>query len=142
MNAKYLTNWAISIFSQNICLNASKVIESISIRVEDAVFDLLELLKGSYERLNEPVDPAMNMHVPKTRVDESETDENATEVDEKNMKEALEDKAWKEKIAHRNAELEEEARELIMFFNHKLVDALLKCIRHSLDSVKKRVFPA
>lgn len=48
----------------------------------------------------------------------------------------------REKVLQRENDLEEEANELVNFFNHKLVDSLLRCIRNSIDLIKRRVFPA
>ncbi len=56
--------------------------------------------------------------------------------------ETAEDKATREKNLHKEHELEEEAQELVVHFNHRLVDRLLKCIRNTLDFIKRRVFPA
>ena len=39
-----------------------------------------------------------------------------------------------------DAELEEERRELINYFNSRLIEALLKCIRNALELLKRRVF--
>jgi len=39
-----------------------------------------------------------------------------------------------------DGELEEESHELVNYFSHKMVDALLKCVRNSLDMLKRRVF--
>ena len=50
-------------------------------------------------------------------------------------------KARREKLLHREHEFEEEAHELVMHFNNRLVESLLSCIRSSLDAIKRRVFP-
>lgn len=43
-------------------------------------------------------------------------------------------------MAAQDAELEEESHELVNTFGNKMVDALLKCVRNSLDLLKRRVF--
>ena len=50
-------------------------------------------------------------------------------------------KARREKLLHREHEFQEEAHELVMHFNNRLVESLLSCIRSSLDAIKRRVFP-
>ena len=56
--------------------------------------------------------------------------------------ETPEQKAAREKLLHRDHEMKEEAQELAIHFNNRLVDSLLRCIRNSLDAIKRRVFPA
>ena len=94
----------------------------ISRRAEDAVHELLDIFQRSYVAVryhSTPKDPSI--------VPPDETPEQ---------------KAKREKLLHREHEFEEEAKELVIYFNNKFVDSLLTCIRNSLDAIKRRVFPA
>ena len=48
----------------------------------------------------------------------------------------------RERVLHRERDLEEEAQELAAHFNSRFIDSLLRCIRNSLDAIKRRVFSA
>ena len=56
--------------------------------------------------------------------------------------ETPEHRIMREKLLLRENDLEEEANELVNYFNHKLVDSLHRCIRSSIDLIKRRLFPA
>ena len=109
-------------FLKEICDQAAKKIQAISNRVEEAVCDVLDTLKSTHVTLkaqSQIKDPSV---VP--------------------CNESHEHKVAREKMLHREHDLEEETKELANYFNNKLVDSLLRCIRNSLDAIKRRVFPA
>ena len=84
--------------------------------------DLLNILGKAYEEIRK------DSHIP-----------NPLEVP---PDETPEHRIMREKVLLRENDLEEEANELVNYFNHKLVDSLLRCIRNSIDLIKRRVFPA
>ena len=92
----------------------------MSKRVEKAVFDLLNVFRSHYERVKE-----------NSRPNKNNTNQELPSAEEL---------AWKERMKNQDLEFDEESLELINFFNNKLVDALLRCIRNSLDMLKRRVF--
>eukprot|EP00112_Aurelia_sp_Birch-Aquarium-sp1_P005844 Seg1660.5 transcript_id=Seg1660.5/GoldUCD/mRNA.D3Y31 product="Dynein heavy chain 8 axonemal" protein_id=Seg1660.5/GoldUCD/D3Y31 len=117
--------WTIERFAartKEICDKSSVKIQQVSTRVETAVYDLLDILSKRYEEIK------AESHIP-----------NPYEIP---PDETSEHRIMREKVLQRENDLEEEANELVNFFNHKLVDSLLRCIRNSIDLIKRRVFPA
>ena len=87
--------------------------------MEQAVYNLLDVLKGSYDEHKLSLAPSQEAVFAGDRC-------------------LMRDKAHH----HRKHELEEEAEELVTHFNNKFVDSLLRCIRNTLDCIKRKVFPA
>eukprot|EP00111_Clytia_hemisphaerica_P005698 TCONS_00016530-protein len=113
--------WTVEHFEKRtaeISAAAAITVEATSLRIEQAVGNMLDVFKTSYEKVKEGSRPTMKQ-------DQTESTELV---------------AWNERMKIQDAELEEEGQELINFFSHKMVDALLKCVRNSLDMLKRRVF--
>ncbi|XP_047128116.1 dynein axonemal heavy chain 8 isoform X1 [Hydra vulgaris] len=112
--------WTIEEFetrTTELCNLASIKIERNSSRIEEAVFSIIEILNGCYQKLS----------------DDSEISNAASDQNDTSPKKIT----WKKKCLL-NEENEEERSELINIFNNKLIDALLRCIRNSLDVLKRR----
>lgn len=106
------------------------VLDKLSLRVEDAAHEIVEIFKDSL------ADIGITELGAKPKPVDKEKEKKQENRDEKD-KEAPKEKAVKptdEKT------LEEEIEELIMHFNHKTFEALLKATRNALDDIKRRVF--
>lgn len=115
--------WTLEQFDQRItatCAVAATEIEAANVRVEQAVSDILEALKDHHEKLKESSRPKKS--------------------DDPSVEKTAEEAQWKARMKAQDAEIEEETIELVNTINNRLVDALLKCIRNSLDLLKRRLY--
>ena len=106
------------------------VLDKLSLRVEDAVHEIVDIFKESLKEIGITELGAKPKPVEKDR--EKKTDN----------RDGKDKEAPKEKTVKPTDEktLEEEVEELIMHFNHKTFEALLKATRNALDGIKRRVF--
>lgn len=116
-------------FFQTLCSNVGNVIDKLSLRVEDAAHEIVDIFKESLREIGitelcakpKPVDKEKEKK-PDSRdgKDKEAPKEKAKPTDEKT--------------------LQEEIDELILHFNHKTFEALLKATRNALDGIKRRIF--
>ena len=113
--------WTLEHFEERTsssCRLAADGMERANKRVEKAVIDVLEYFAVHYEKIKEESRPRPGA----------------------NGEETPEEAHWKARMKVQDAELEEESFELVTTINNRMVDALLKCIRNSLDLLRKRLF--
>ncbi|KAK3736698.1 hypothetical protein QZH41_011488 [Actinostola sp. cb2023] len=117
-------------FLLKTCSLVGNVLDKLSLRVEDAVHEIVDIFKESLKEIGITELGAKPKPVEKDR--EKKTDN----------RDGKDKEAPKEKTVKPTDEktLEEEIEELIMHFNHKTFEALLKATRNALDGIKRRVF--
>lgn len=107
-----------------------KVLDTLSLRVEDAVYEIVDIFKESLKEIGITELGAKAKTVDK----EKEKKQDSKEGKDKEPPREKTPKPTDEKT------LEEEIEELIMYFNHRTFEALLKSTRSALDGIKRRVF--
>ena len=104
-----------------------------SLRVEEAVHELVEIFKTNIDTVGGSMFASKET---KTSDDKKEGKREGRSGTER-AGESSRDKTPKPQD---EKTLEEEIDELIVFFNHRTFEALLRAIRNALDSIKRRVF--
>ncbi|XP_030832172.1 dynein heavy chain 8, axonemal [Strongylocentrotus purpuratus] len=115
--------------TQSACEQRALVLDKVSMRVEEAVTELVEIFIEQAHRLSFSSKTGTN-----DRDDTVEGGEDTTEGSESEMSFATTESIEEEQL------LQEECQELVLHFNHRILEALLKATRNALDSIKKRVF--
>ncbi|XP_063956179.1 dynein axonemal heavy chain 8-like [Lytechinus pictus] len=115
--------------TQTACEQKALLLDKVSMRVEEAVTELVEIFIEQAHRVSNSIKQNIG-----DKDGTAEGSEAASEATESEMSLATSESIEEEQL------LQEECQELVLHFNHRILEALLKATRNALDSIKKRVF--
>ena len=109
------------------------MLDQSSLRVEEAVHDLANIFKDSLQNIGVS---ALGPRSPSAKPSEKDKERKLESRGDKD-KEGQREKT--PKIPDEKT-IDEEVDELILYFNHRTFEALLRATRNALDGIKRRVF--
>ncbi|XP_072165822.1 dynein axonemal heavy chain 8-like [Diadema setosum] len=115
--------------TQSCCEQKVFALDKVSMRVEEAVTELVDLFIEQAQRVSAHLRPPNADAKDDLASDEAKSELGESELSLSTL-ESLEDEQL----------LQEECQELVLHFNHRILEALLRATRNALDSIKKRVF--